>query len=96
MLDGSGESFIFQRLDARSHSQGIWHNGCISLARDACRTHIDAEEVFYGQVLNRMHAASTALSQDNVRLQSQETDLVGADMAKTATDLLQTQRLKMF
>ncbi len=43
------------------------------------------------QVLSRMDAASTALAQDNVRLQSQETDLVGADMAKTATDLSQAQ-----
>lgn len=42
-----------------------------------------------------MDAASIALSQDNVRLQSQETDLEGADMAKTDTDLSQAQTTQM-
>lgn len=64
--------------------------GAVSSLR-AAMNEVSKQRVFYGQVLNRMDAASTALAQDNVRLHSQETDLVGADMAKTATDLSQAQ-----
>jgi|SRR6185437_4989612 len=83
---------VFQALNDLKTS--LSSNGDVAGAVSSVRTamnEVSGQRSFYGQVINQMDAASNALAQDKVRLQSQENDLTGADLAKVATDLSQTQ-----
>jgi len=83
---------VFQALKDLSTALQTNSNipGAVSELRTAFNQ-VSTQRVVYGQALNQMTAASTQLSQDQVQLKSQQTDLVGADLAKTATDLSQVQ-----
>ena len=52
---------------------------------------VSEQRVFYGNSINQLTANQTSLQQEKVDLQSQENNLVGADMATAATDLSQAQ-----
>lgn len=88
----SAAGSVFQALN--DLQTALSSNGDVAGAVSSVRTamnEVTRQRSFYGQVINQMDAAGNALAQDKVRLQSQENDLTGADLAKVATDLSQTQ-----
>jgi flagellar hook-associated protein 3 FlgL len=52
---------------------------------------LNGQRIFYGNTVNQLNSTQTFLQQEKVSLSSQATTLVGADLAKTATDLTQAQ-----
>jgi len=52
---------------------------------------LDIQRVTYGNALNQINLAETALNQDKVNVSEQETSLVGADLATVATNFAQAQ-----
>jgi len=52
---------------------------------------VSDQRVFYDNGLSQLTANQTSLQQETVNLQSQETNLVGANMATAATDLSQAE-----
>lgn len=53
--------------------------------------YIDQQRVFYGNAESQLSAQETYLNQETVSLSSQQTSLVGVDMAKAATLLSQAE-----
>jgi flagellar hook-associated protein 3 FlgL len=54
-------------------------------------TQVGIQRVSYGNALNQIDLSDNFLNQDKINLSSQENALVGADPAKTASDLAQAQ-----
>jgi len=57
----------------------------------AALNYIGQQRVFYGNVESRLNSQQTYLQQETVSLSSQQTILVGIDMAEAATELAQAQ-----
>jgi flagellar hook-associated protein 3 FlgL len=57
----------------------------------AALDYVSQQRVFYGNTVNELTANQSFLQQEKVSLQTQDNNLVGADMAKAATDLSQAQ-----
>jgi flagellar hook-associated protein 3 FlgL len=55
----------------------------------AALANLSQQRVFYGNAVNQLNANQTSLQTENVDLRSQETALVGANMAEAATNLSQ-------
>ncbi len=53
--------------------------------------YLSQQRVFYGSAMSQLDNNQSALQQEQVNLQTQDTTLVGADMATAATDLSQAQ-----
>ncbi len=54
-------------------------------------SNVSNQRAFYGNAMNRLTAQTTSLQSTTVELKSQETSLVGVDMAVAATNLSQAQ-----
>jgi flagellar hook-associated protein 3 FlgL len=52
---------------------------------------VTGQRIFYGNAANQLNSTQTFLNQEKVNLTSQANTLIGADMAKAATDLTQAQ-----
>lgn len=52
---------------------------------------LSQQRVFYGTAVDQLNATQSSLQQEQVNLQSQDTNLVGADLATVATELSQAQ-----
>jgi flagellar hook-associated protein 3 FlgL len=52
---------------------------------------VSTQRVFYGNALNQINLSQNFLNQDKLNLSSQENTLVGADLAKAASDFSQAQ-----
>jgi flagellar hook-associated protein 3 FlgL len=52
---------------------------------------LSQQRVFYGNAVNQLQSNQSALQEEQVNLQTQENNLVGADMAQAATNLSQAQ-----
>ena len=53
--------------------------------------YLSQQRVFYGSAMSQLDNNQSALQQEQVNLQTQDTNLVGADMATAATALSQAQ-----
>jgi len=53
--------------------------------------YVSQQRVFYGSAVSQLNANQSFLQQEQVSLQTQDTSLVGADMATAATDLSRSQ-----
>ena len=53
--------------------------------------YLSQQRVFYGNGIDELNANQSSLQQEQVNLQTQETNLVGADLATAATGLSQAQ-----
>lgn len=53
--------------------------------------YLSQQRVFYGNAMDELNSNQTSLQQEQVNLQTQETNLVGADLATAATGLSQAQ-----
>jgi len=51
----------------------------------------NTQRLFYGEALNEMNNTSTFLSNEQVQLQTQETNIAGADLAKVTTQFSQAE-----
>lgn len=66
----------------------------ITIATNAVSTALDnvsQQRVTYGDVESRLNSQESYLQQDTVNLQSQQTSLIGVDIAKAATQLSQAE-----
>jgi flagellar hook-associated protein 3 FlgL len=52
-------------------------------------SYLSQQRVFYGNAVDQLNTNQASLQQEQVTLQTQDTELVGADMATAATDLSQ-------
>jgi flagellar hook-associated protein 3 FlgL len=53
--------------------------------------YVSEQRVFYGSAVDQLNANQSSLQQEQVNLQTQQNNLVGANMATVATDLSQAQ-----
>jgi len=58
--------------------------------RDAFDT-LSSQRIFYGNTVNQLNSTQTFLQQEKVSLSSQATNLIGADITKSASDLTRAQ-----
>src|SRR5271156_4021008 len=54
-------------------------------------SYVSQHQVFYGSAVDQLESNQTDLQQEQVTLQTQDTNLVGANLATVATELSQTQ-----
>jgi flagellar hook-associated protein 3 FlgL len=54
-------------------------------------SYVSQQQVFYGSAVDQLESNQTDLQQEQVTLQTQDTNLVGANLATVATELSQTQ-----
>lgn len=60
-------------------------------AVSAALDNVNQQRVTYGNIESQLNSQDTYLQQDSVNLQSQQTSLIGADMAQAATNLSQAE-----
>ncbi|KAA6464443.1 flagellar hook-associated protein 3 [Acidobacteria bacterium AB60] len=65
--------------------------GNATSAVSAALDNVNQQRVTYGNIESQLNAQDTYLQHDSVNLQSQQTSLVGVDMAKAATALSQAE-----
>jgi flagellar hook-associated protein 3 FlgL len=65
--------------------------GAASTALQTAASQLYSQRVFYGNGMQQMESATLFLNQEKVELSTQENTLVGADLAKAATNLTQAQ-----
>ncbi len=65
--------------------------GAASSTLQTAASQLYTQRVFYGNGLQQMESATTFLDQEKVEFSTQENSLVGADLAKVATNLSQAQ-----
>ncbi len=53
--------------------------------------YLSQQRIFYGSAIDQLNANQSSLQQEEVNLQTQDSNLVGADMAAAATNLSQAQ-----
>jgi flagellar hook-associated protein 3 FlgL len=89
---GTPGSDVFQAMhdltSAMSSNAGI--SAAVNEVTDAFN-HVTGQRVFYGNGLNQISAQQTLLASQNLQLSSQENTLVGADITKAASDLVNAQ-----
>ena len=56
--------------------------------------HVNTQRTFYGNALNRLETTELFLNRETVELSRRENDLVGADLAASATILVQAQNAR--
>ncbi len=65
--------------------------GTATTAISSALSNLSEQRMFYGNAVDQLNANQTSLQQEQVNLQTQDTNLVGADEATAATDLSQAQ-----
>ncbi len=91
IFNGTGAD-VFQAL--HDLSSALQTNGDIAGATAEVQNalnNVDLQRTFYGATLDRLNNASSALSQEKVDLSQQQNDLMGADVATSATNLAQAE-----
>jgi flagellar hook-associated protein 3 FlgL len=91
IFNGAGAD-VFQAL--HDLASALRSNGDIAGATaeiQSALNNVDLQRTFYSATLDRLNNASTTLSQEKVDLSQQQSDLVGADLATSATNLAQAQ-----
>jgi flagellar hook-associated protein 3 FlgL len=90
--NSNGDVFgTLQQLTTAVQSGDSTNIGTAMTQLNGALTTLSEQRVFYGNAVSQLTANQTSLQQEQVDLQSQETNLVGADMATAATDLSQAQ-----
>jgi flagellar hook-associated protein 3 FlgL len=90
VFQGTGGVFAsLQQLTTALQSGNTASIGTATTQVSAALANLSQQRVFYGNAVNQLNANQTSLQTENVDLQSQETALVGANMAEAATNLSQ-------
>jgi flagellar hook-associated protein 3 FlgL len=93
VFQGAGGDVMgsLQQLVTALQSGNITNIGTATTQVRTALDYISQQRVFYGSAVNQLNANQSFLQQEQVNLQTQENSLVGADLAKAATDLSRAQ-----
>jgi len=93
IFQGAGGNVMgsLQQLVTALQSGNVTNIGAATTQLGTALNYISQQRVFYGSAVNQLTANQSYLQQEQVSLQTQETSLVGVDMAKAATDLSRAQ-----
>lgn len=83
---------VFQSLQDLTNALNSGNNiGAAVTSLQAAYSNVSEQRVFYGQTLNTMDSSETYLNQEKVDLSSQANTLIGADLAQTESNYVQSQ-----
>jgi flagellar hook-associated protein 3 FlgL len=91
LFSSSGNN-VFQALQDLYNA--LQNNGDVASATTEVQnalSYVTTQRAFYGNSLQRLNTAQTFLTQENLQLSERENDLLSADMAKTISDVVQTE-----
>ena len=90
--NSSGDAFgaLQQLITALQSGSASATQAATSQARTALAS-VTGQQIFYSNAVSQLNSTHTFLNQEKVNLTTEATSLVGADMAKVATDLTQAQ-----
>lgn len=88
---GSGVLDSLQQLINALQAGDYAAIGTATTAVGTALTYLSAQRAFYGNNLNQLNGDEQALQQQNLTLKTQDNNLVGVDLAKAASDLVQAQ-----
>lgn len=89
IFQGAGGDVMgsLQQLVTALQSGNATSVGAATTQLGTALNYVSQQRVFYGSAVSQLNANQAYLQQEQVSLQTQETNLVGADMASVATDL---------
>jgi flagellar hook-associated protein 3 FlgL len=93
IFEGAGGNVMssIQQLVTALQSGNTTDIGTATTQVSSALSYVSQQRVFYGSAVNQLNSNQSFLQQEQVSLQTQETNLVGVDFAKAATDLSQAQ-----
>lgn len=93
IFQGAGGDIMgsLQQLITALQSGNTTSIGTATTQVSGALSYLSQQRVFYGNTINELDSNQTFLQQEQVSLQTQENNLVGADMATAATNLTQAQ-----
>jgi flagellar hook-associated protein 3 FlgL len=93
IFEGAGGNVMssIQQLVTALQSGNTTNIGTATTQVSSALNYVSQQRVFYGSAVNQLNSNQSFLQQEQVSLQTQETNLVGVDFAKAATDLSQAQ-----
>jgi len=93
IFQGAGGDVMgsLQQLVTALQSGNTTSIGAATTQLGTALNYVSQQRVFYGSAVSQLNANQSFLQQEQVSLQTQETGLVGADMATAATDLSRSQ-----
>jgi flagellar hook-associated protein 3 FlgL len=89
MASGGNVMGSLQQLVTALNNGDTTAIGNATTALSTSLNYVSQQRVFYGSAANQLNSNQSFLQQETVSLQTQETNLVGVDMATAATDLSQ-------
>lgn len=93
----SPQGDIFQGLNdviVALENDDISNGDTLTTAMRTAFDHLQAERAVYGNLLGQLDSVEAVLNRQTVELTRQETELVGADLAKTASDLVNANQAR--
>lgn len=93
IFQGAGGDIMgsLQQLITALQSGSTTSIGTATTQVSSALNYLSQQRVFYGNAINELNSNQTFLQQEQVSLQTQENNLVGADVATAATNLTQAQ-----
>jgi flagellar hook-associated protein 3 FlgL len=93
IFQGAGGNIMasIQQLVTALQSGNATDIGTATTQVGSALNYVSQQRVFYGSAVSQLNSNQSFLQQEQVSLQTQDTNLVGVDFAKAATDLSQAQ-----
>jgi len=93
IFQGTGGNIMasIQQLVTALQSGNTTSIGTATTQVGTALNYVSEQRVFYGSAVSQLNSNQSFLQQEQVSLQTQDTNLVGVDFAKAATDLSQAQ-----
>jgi flagellar hook-associated protein 3 FlgL len=93
IFQGAGGNIMasIQQLVTALQSGNTTSIGTATTQVGSALNYVSEQRVFYGSAVSQLNSNQSFLQQEQVSLQTQDTNLVGVDFAKAATDLSQAQ-----
>jgi flagellar hook-associated protein 3 FlgL len=93
IFQGAGGNIMssIQQLVTALQSGNTTNIGTATTQVGTALSYVSEQRVFYGSAVSQLNSNQSFLQQEQVSLQTQDTNLVGVDFAKAATDLSQAQ-----
>jgi flagellar hook-associated protein 3 FlgL len=93
IFQGAGGSIMgsLQQLYTALQSGSSANIGAATTQVSNALSYLSQQRVFYGSAVGQLTSTQASLQQEQVDLQTQDTNLVGADIATVATDLTQSR-----
>jgi flagellar hook-associated protein 3 FlgL len=93
IFQGAGGNIMssIQQLVTALQSGNTTNIGTATTQVGSALSYVSEQRIFYGSAVSQLNSNQSFLQQEQVSLQTQDTNLVGVDFAKAATDLSQAQ-----